>query len=415
MGRPPPGARDARRCHAVGHQCRAQRVALAAGLVLIADADRAWDPDGHPAVAGATLAAGLGALVLASAAWAGAPWISQPSNLDPAILALALGALFHAWRWRPVTASRRAALVPVAIGLATAIVGLAGTLLASNLLTLHRLAANGPAAIVAPAALGGALWRLYSGRRVLAGFAWVLALAAAVVGSPAFLRLVVRDPLMTTMAPFVQRTEMLKRIATGPAPENAAGLRVSPDGQHFVVGIDETDEGEPSGHFFVGTVGEAGTSIAAADAQFIDDRRLLILTTTEMDATIALHLLSNLNEPVWRRSVNAPIASRLLVDSRSGRWRVSGYTRAQLTRIDGDASGDLHVDTWRLSASDARQWMGGDGPNLLGLMPGRSAAGIDGYLLLLAWVLRSRSIPSPLVSLIVTAPHYRGLRSGCHL
>ena len=50
---------------------------------------------------GATLAAGLGALVLALATLAGAPWISQPSISSPAILALALGALFHAWRWRP--------------------------------------------------------------------------------------------------------------------------------------------------------------------------------------------------------------------------------------------------------------------------------------------------------------------------
>ena len=66
-------------------------------------------------------------------------------------------------------------------------------------------------------------------------------------------------------------------------------------------------------------------------------------------------------------TVDAPIASRLLVDPRSGRWRVSGYTRDRLTRIDGDDSGDLHVDTWRLSASDARQWIVGDGPNLLGL------------------------------------------------
>ncbi len=342
---------------------------------------------------GATLAAGLGALVLALATSAGAPWISQPSISSPAILVLALGALFHGWRWRPVTASRRAALLPVALGLATAIVWLAGTLLASNLLTLHRLAATGPAAIVSPVALGGALWRLYSRRRVLAVFAWVLAVAAAVVGSPAFLRLVVRDPLMTTMAPFVQRTEVLKQIATGPVPDQALGLRVSPDGQHFIVGIDENDEGEPSGHFFVGAVGEAGTSIAAADAQFLDDRRLLILTTTEMDATIALHLLSNLNEPVWRRSVNAPIASRLLVDSRSGRWRVSGYTRAQLTRIDGDASGDLHVDTWRLSASDARQWIVGDGPNLLGLKSKPQRTWNRRYLLLLAWDLKIPKYP----------------------
>jgi len=336
---------------------------------------------------GATLAAGLGALVLAVAALAGAPWISQSSISSPAILALALSALFHAWRWRAVTASRRAALLPVVLALATAIVWLAGALLASNLLTLHRLAATGSAALVAPAALGGALWRLHSRRRVLALSAWVLALAAAAIASPAFSRLVVRDPLIAAMTPFVQQTAGLTRISTGPAPEHATGLRVSPDGRRFIVGIDEDDEGEPSGHFVAGAVGEAGTSIAAADAQFLDDRRLLTLTTTETEATIALRLLSNLNEPVWRRSVDAPMASRLLVDPRSGRWRVSGYTRAQLTRIDGDASGDLHVDTWRLSASDARQWIVGDGPNLLGLKSKPQRSWNRRYLLLLAWDL----------------------------
>ena len=207
------------------------------------------------------------------------------------------------------------------------------------------------------------------------------------------------------MTPFVQQTAGLTRISTGPALEHATGLRVSPDGRRFIVGIDEDDEGEPSGHFVAGAVGEAGTSIAAADAQFLDDRRLLTLTTTETEATIALRLLSNLNEPVWRRSVDAPMASRLLVDPRSGRWRVSGYTRAQLTRIDGDAGGDLHVDTWRLSASDARQWIVGDGPNLLGLKSKPQRSWNRRYLLLLAWELDIPKYPRSIALMVVWRFH----------
>jgi Zn-dependent protease with chaperone function len=345
---------------------------------------------------GATLATGLGALVLALATVAGAPWISQSSISSPAVLALALGALFLAWRWRPATALRRPALLPVILALTTAVAWLAGALLASNLLTLHRLAAACPVAIIAPVALGGALWRLYSRRRVLAVSSWILALAAAVVASPPFSRLVVRDPLMAQTSPFDQRTAALKRIANGSAPDHAVGLRISPDGRHFLVGIDENDEGEPSGHLVLGAVGEAGTSIAAADGQFLDDGRLLILTTTETDATIALHLLSNLDDPVWRHSVALPMASHLLVNPRAGRWRVTGHARAQLTRIDGDATGTFHVDTWHLSPSDPRQWMVGDGPSLLGLKSKPQPRWNRRFLLTMAWDLDIPRYPQSL-------------------
>ena len=345
---------------------------------------------------GATLAAGLGALVLALATLAGAPWISQPSISSPAIAALAVGALFHAWRWRPVIASRRPALLPIILALATVITWLAGALLASNLLTLHRLAVTGPAAIVAPVVLGGALWRLYSRRPVLAVSAWVLALAAAVVASPAFSRLVVRDPLMGAMAPLVQRTAALKQIAAGPAPDHAVGLRVSPDGRHFIVGIDENDEGEPAGHFLMGAVGEAGTSIAAADAQFLDDQRVLVLKTSGAGATIGLHAISNLDDPIWLHSLESPAASRVVVDARSGRWRVTGYTRTQLTRVDGDASGQLHTDTWRLPPSDPHQWMVGDGPTLLGLKSKPRRSWNPRFLLYLDWDLDIPRYPQSL-------------------
>jgi Zn-dependent protease with chaperone function len=341
---------------------------------------------------GATLAAALGALVLALGTIGGAPWISQPSISAPAILALALGGLVHAWRWRPVSAIRRAVMLPVMLALATAGVWLVGALLAPNLLTLHRLAATGPATIVGPIALAGALWLLYPRRRMLAVSALILALGAAFVASPVFSHLVVRDPLMASMTPFVARTAAVRAIASGPAPDHALDLRVSPDGRHFAVGIDEDDEGEPSGHFSVGMVGTEATSIAAADVQFLDDRRLLVLTTTDTDATIAMYLLANLSEPLWRHPVAAPFAARLFVNPHSGRWRVSGSTRAQLTRIDGDASGASHVDTWQLTPSDSRQWIVGDGQPL-GLKSTPYRRWSRQYLLLLTWDLNIPKYP----------------------
>jgi len=342
---------------------------------------------------GACLATGLGGLIVGVATLLGAAWIDEGAIMGPLAVALGLAAMISALRWRPSRPPRHPALLPALLATWTAITWIGSGLIASNLLTLHRLAATSPAAIIAPVALGGALWRLYPARRILAATAWVMAVVATTVASSAFVGVVVRDPLIAPMERFVQRTATLRPIASGHAPEHAVALRVSPDGRHFASGVDENDEGEPSGTYMVAAIGEPGTSIDAADAQFLDDHRLLVLSASETDATIALRQLSNLNDAVWQVTFPAPSASRLLVDQRSGRWRVTGYTRAEVTRIDGDASGQYHVDTWRTSPPDSGQWIVGNDRTLLGLKARPNRSWNRRFLLLYAWNLHIPMYP----------------------
>ena len=157
---------------------------------------------------------------VAAASLMGIGWMHDP-HVVMAPLALVLGAIAisGAWRWRPAALPSRAALLPAMLAVATAITWLAAGLVASNLLALHRLAVTNPAAIIAPVALGGALWRLYSTRRRLALAAWTLALVPAAIASPAFVQHVVRDPLIAPMEAFVERTAILTPIASGSAPD----------------------------------------------------------------------------------------------------------------------------------------------------------------------------------------------------
>ena len=103
------------------------------------------------------------------------------------------------------------------------------------------------------------------------------------------------------------------------------------------------------------------------DAQFLDDRRLIAVSGTESGAAVALYALSDVHEPIWRRTLATRAASRLLVDQRSGRWRVVGYTKKAAIRIDGDANGEVTEHTWPVSPSDARRWIVGNGGDLIGL------------------------------------------------
>jgi Zn-dependent protease with chaperone function len=342
---------------------------------------------------GACLAAGLGGLVVGVASLMGSGWIDEVSIVGPLVTALGLAAVVASWRWRPMTPARRPWLLPPILATATALTWIGAAVAASNLLVLHRLAATNPAGIIAPLALGGTLWRLYPGRRVLAAVAWLLALGAAAIASSAFLDGVVRDPLIAPMEQFVQRKAMLKPIASGASPDHAVALRISPDGRHFITGVDEDGEGEPSGKFVIGIVGGPGTSIDAMDAQFLDDRRVLILSSTEQDATISLRMLQDVREPVWHHTVPTPSASRLVVDAVTARWRVTGWTRTEVTRIHGDADGELQVDTWAVPASDSRQWIVGDGPTLLGLKSRSNRSWNRRFSLLYAWNLHIPMYP----------------------
>ena len=75
----------------------------------------------------------------------------------------------------------------------------------------------------------------------------------------------------------------------------------------------EHNEDEPTGKYVVGAIGEAGTPLEVMDAQFLDDSRLIAVSDTDAGAVIALYALSDLNEPIWQRTVATGAASRVLV------------------------------------------------------------------------------------------------------
>jgi len=83
---------------------------------------------------------------------------------------------------------------------------------------------------------------------------------------------------------------------------------------------------------------------------------------------------------------------------------VTGYTRRQLIRIDGDAGGGFHTAKWNLSG-DAYQWIGGDGSSLLGLRSTRMDGWTRRLTLLYAWNLDLPMYPESLVVATSTGVH----------
>src|SRR5262249_382142 len=257
-------------------------------------------------------------------------------------------------------------ILPSVLGVTTLLVWGIAVALSPNALVLHRLAATDPIGSILPASLAAALW--LGGRR----WRWAalavtaLALAPLVAATSAFVRTTVPDPLMASMPALSRQPVNLKKVASGPAPENAVNLRISPDGRSFVVALSNDDD-EPSGTFVIGDVGGRTTSIEATDVEFLDESRVLVLSRDGGQASLTLRNVHSPDQRLSTRSLPSPASADLLVEAHSQKWSVIARSRAELVRIAGQVTGDPSTTKWTLPGSPRAYWLASDDEVPLGL------------------------------------------------
>jgi Zn-dependent protease with chaperone function len=282
--------------------------------------------------AGATAA--VAALLASSTGGAPAPAgdLARPGLLVAGLLGLVTAV--EVYRKSPGQRGKGAigGVVAASIVAAVALVGLAATTLGgAPLLQLHQAAGRAaPAASLAglAAALAFSCWPW--ARRAAAACA-LAATGVAFLGSSAFARVVLRDPMLVVdVAEFEVRPLELSLMSRHSLDGYARDLRLSPGGQAFAIrGWDEeTEAAEPS--FQVGRFGGPVQTVEAHELRFADDERILMLSAPDADRSLELRLapIQAPDTPVWTRGVPAMLAPALVVDG-ANRWRLTGAAPAR--------------------------------------------------------------------------------------
>ncbi|PYV07462.1 MAG: hypothetical protein DMG07_28855 [Acidobacteria bacterium] len=256
----------------------------------------------------------------------------------------------------------------------------------ANLLMLHRLASEVPAAAVFPGALAAILWSSTPARRRLAALASGLALLPLVVAAPIFKYRVIRDPFVARMPAFLDATLTLAPLQSTRAPDNASSLRLSPGGTRFLVAIDEDgDTRLDNSRFVLGDFTGKRRTVTALGAEFIADDRVLVLSRANEGVLLGLYGAGEQGAPLWERELKMPGAAQLSVDVESRRWRITSRRGAVLFRADGLMSEAGTVKEWPLPRDRmSDQWLAGDGDTALGVGTERRYHRIDWWPFLYA-------------------------------
>ncbi|HKE85178.1 MAG TPA: M48 family metalloprotease [Vicinamibacterales bacterium] len=254
------------------------------------------------------------------------------------------------WFWL----ERMALILPTAIGLLL----LAAT--ARNLFELHATVRDDPWLITAGTAL--AVFLSLSTRRAsrrLGPLVGAFAMLAMWIGSPVFLRAIVRDPLAADM-PTISDVGMSLTPALRQSVEGQfTSLSTAPGGRTFLLATDadenaideEADAPSLPRRYMAGAFTGWSRPFEASEASPIDDERVLVLDRGH--GTSRLHADdARTGQVLWTRSL-AVNASLLQTDA-SGRWRVLARHGNGFTRIEGHVGSDDVAETHWTIAADRR-------------------------------------------------------------
>ena len=203
--------------------------------------------------------------------------------------------------------------------------GLAWTVIlmsASSAFRLYRAAHEWPSAIVLTLACAGPLMFAPSRKARMAALPVALvALAAAYLGSPGFVDRFVDDPFVAPAAAVTTRSLARLPVSEFPVGFEAGIMWISPNGRYLALSSD--DEREQS-IIHAGLAGGGLTEVAADEAVFIDESRLLVLERQLRASTLHVIDLAAGNHDQWTLSV--PVSWPLLsIDRRSQTWRLVGH------------------------------------------------------------------------------------------
>jgi heat shock protein HtpX len=216
---------------------------------------------------------------------------------------------------------------------------------------LHQAARESSSSTVLPLALAGAM--MWSARRTLRTTSAVAAaagIAAAVVGSQAFLDRFGSDLFL------VPATEVKVRTLDRPASEftipfTVNELQLSPGGRS-IAAITRGHQIRATIH--IGRAGETLTPIEADGALFIDDDRALFWTVDGSRTDLREVVVAAPEAPGWKLSVPGIPRPAVSLDPKSKRWRLASQAGANVVEAREGVIGTEQIDSYRWSVPPDR-------------------------------------------------------------
>jgi Zn-dependent protease with chaperone function len=307
-----------------------------AGVVLVPILIAMWKPS-------AAALAALGAMSVARAAigsFVGTSWLDA-DLVRAGLAAMALVgafAIYTAWRLVRAGESKRNLWLTMTVLAGLAVVT-GGAVLLQTVQTRSLPLAGAPivgAFATALFGLGAALFTVQA--RWSRPAAYVGLVAASLVAALSVDRraLALRHALAEANARATPTSET-------PLDGQAYSLRVSPDGSHFLATVTAYRPGvRARPHLVTGGVGGLSREVAGADAEFVDDGRLLVVAVVDRGVELRLESADS-SSVVWADTLADAVVSdpRLTIDRDHGTWAVLG----------GDADNDrTAVFTGRIGA-----------------------------------------------------------------
>jgi hypothetical protein len=210
---------------------------------------------------------------------------------------------------------------------------------------LHRAAREWPSSVVLPLALAGAmLWSSRKMFRVASAVVVLASVAAATVGSQAFLDRFGDDVFLMPSAEVKVRT-LDRPIKEFTIPMSLTGLQLSPEGRSIAAVARRPDS---RSRIHIGRAGEALTAFDGDGALFIDDDRALVWTIDGTRTDLREVIVDAPDASGWQLRVMGLTTPAVSLDPVSRRWRLA--SRAGVTVVDA-RNGVVGTDQ-----IDSHQW-----------------------------------------------------------
>jgi heat shock protein HtpX len=302
----------------------------------------------------------LGAAGVASMAGAALMWRNSesmygyiPDGFEAMFAAvLVCGGVFLLW----LTYARRRDEVPVAawklIGV-VAVVAVASWVLPMmtarsgfDAIGFHQAAREWPSTVVLPLALAGALlWSARKALRVASAVALVAGVAAAAVGSQAFLDRF-GDDVFLVSAPVVKLRSLNHPVKEFTVPFGLSDIQLSPTGRS-IAALTRRRDGRTVIH--IGRTSEALTPLDADGALFIDDDRVLVWTVDGSRTDLREVVVTAPEAASWRLLVTGLSYPTASLDATARRWRLASHVGSSVVEAREGVIGTDQIDSHRWS------------------------------------------------------------------
>jgi len=290
-----------------------------AGVVLVPIVIAMWKPS-------AAALAALGAMSVVRAAigsFVGTSWLDADlARLGLAAMALVGAiAIYTAWRLvRSGEANRNMRLtMTVLVGLAV----VTGGAVVVQAMQMRSLPLSGAPVV---GAFATALFGLAAALFTVQARWGRPAAYAGLVAATAFTALGVDRHALAMRHTLTEVTARATLQSETPLDGQAYSLRVSPDGSHFLVMVTAYRPGvRARPHFVTGGVGGRQREIAGADAEFVDNGRLLVVAAVDRGVELRIES-ADTSGVVWADTLTDASMSdpRLMIDRDHGTWAILG-------------------------------------------------------------------------------------------